>query len=53
MLVGVAVIPVFAGGMTLQAVLVAKCEVRNKRVKENIAVGYYDIRVCHLVCVFF
>ena len=46
-LVGVAVAPVFAGVMALQAALVARCELRNKRAREEVAKGYYD------VCVFF
>lgn len=41
-LVGLAVAPVFAGVMTLQTALVAKCELRNKRAREDVAKGYYD-----------
>jgi ATP-binding cassette subfamily B (MDR/TAP) protein 1 len=42
-LVGVGVAPVFAGMMALQAALVAKCELRNKRAREEVAKGYYDV----------
>jgi ATP-binding cassette subfamily B (MDR/TAP) protein 1 len=42
-LVGIAVAPVFAGVMTLQAALVARCEIRNKRAREEVAKGYYDV----------
>jgi ATP-binding cassette subfamily B (MDR/TAP) protein 1 len=38
-LVGMAVAPVFGGVMTLQAALVAKCELRNKRTREEVAKG--------------
>ncbi|KAF6757915.1 P-loop containing nucleoside triphosphate hydrolase protein [Ephemerocybe angulata] len=41
-LVGLAIAPVFAGVMTLQTTLVSKCEVRNKRAREDVAKGYYD-----------
>jgi ATP-binding cassette subfamily B (MDR/TAP) protein 1 len=41
-LVGLAVAPVFAGVMTLQTSLVAKCELRNKRAREDVAKGYYE-----------
>ena len=48
-LVGVAVAPVFAGVMALQAALVAKCEFRNKRAREEVAKWYYDVSFLSLV----
>ena len=42
-LVGFAIAPVFAGVMALQSNLVAKCEVRNKRAREEVAKQYYDV----------
>ena len=48
-LVGFAIAPVFAGVMALQAKVVAKCEVRNKRAREEVAKQYYDVsRGSHL-----
>lgn len=44
-LVGFAIAPVFAATMTLQSRLVAKCEVRNKRAREDIAKVYYEVRI--------
>ncbi|KAI0356873.1 P-loop containing nucleoside triphosphate hydrolase protein [Trametes cingulata] len=41
-LVGFAIAPVFAATMALQSNLVAKCEVRNKRAREEVAKQYYD-----------
>ncbi|KAF9462182.1 P-loop containing nucleoside triphosphate hydrolase protein [Collybia nuda] len=41
-LVGFAIAPVFALTMAVQTSLVAKCEVRNKRAREEVAKGYYD-----------
>ncbi|KAM5532993.1 hypothetical protein V8D89_013335 [Ganoderma adspersum] len=41
-LVGFAIAPVFAGVMALQARFVSKCEVRNKRAREEVAKQYYD-----------
>ncbi|KAF8153367.1 P-loop containing nucleoside triphosphate hydrolase protein [Crassisporium funariophilum] len=41
-LAGFAIAPVFAGVMALQTGLVARCEVRNKRAREEVARGYYD-----------
>ncbi|KAF9483294.1 P-loop containing nucleoside triphosphate hydrolase protein [Pholiota conissans] len=41
-LAGFAIAPVFAGVMALQTRLVAKCEVRNKRAREEVARGYYE-----------
>ncbi|PPQ92085.1 hypothetical protein CVT25_008266 [Psilocybe cyanescens] len=41
-LAGVAIAPLFAGAMALQTKLVARCEVRNKRAREEVARGYYD-----------
>ncbi|KAJ7673984.1 P-loop containing nucleoside triphosphate hydrolase protein [Mycena polygramma] len=40
-LVGFAIAPVFAGAMAVQAGLVAKCELRNKRAREEVAQRYY------------
>jgi ATP-binding cassette, subfamily B (MDR/TAP), member 1 len=47
-LVGFAIAPVFAATMVVQAGLVAKCEVRNKRAREAVAKGYYEV-----ICLFF
>ncbi|KAF8452773.1 P-loop containing nucleoside triphosphate hydrolase protein [Boletus edulis BED1] len=41
-LVGIAIGPVFVGVMAVQAGLVAKCEVRNKRAREDVARVYYE-----------
>ncbi|KAI9448648.1 P-loop containing nucleoside triphosphate hydrolase protein [Russula earlei] len=41
-LVGFAIAPVFILTMTVQSQLVAKCELRNKRAREEVAKGYYD-----------
>ncbi|KAG6851298.1 hypothetical protein H0H93_011734 [Arthromyces matolae] len=41
-LVGLAVAPVFAGVMAGQTVLVAGCELRNKRAREEVAKTYYE-----------
>ena len=46
-LAGFAIAPVFAVTMAVQTGLVAGCEVRNKRAREEVARGYYD------VCFFF
>ena len=43
-LVGLAIGPVFVGVMAVQAGLVAKCEVRNKRAREEVARVYYEVR---------
>ncbi|KAG2051748.1 hypothetical protein BDR06DRAFT_915985 [Suillus hirtellus] len=40
--VGLAIGPVFVGVMGLQTNLVAKCEVRNKRAREEVARVYYE-----------
>ncbi|KAJ7172361.1 P-loop containing nucleoside triphosphate hydrolase protein [Mycena filopes] len=45
-LVGFAIAPVFALTMAVQSGLVAKCELRNKRAREEVAQGYYDVRDC-------
>jgi ATP-binding cassette subfamily B (MDR/TAP) protein 1 len=42
-LVGFAIAPIFGITMALQANLVAKCEVRNKRAREEVAKGYYEV----------
>ncbi|KAJ6597005.1 P-loop containing nucleoside triphosphate hydrolase protein [Mycena vulgaris] len=41
-LVGFAIAPVFAVAMAVQTGLVAKCELRNKRAREDVAQGYYE-----------
>ncbi|EKM56629.1 uncharacterized protein PHACADRAFT_253850 [Phanerochaete carnosa HHB-10118-sp] len=41
-LVGFALAPVFGLTMAVQTNLVAKCESRNKRAREEVAKGYYD-----------
>ncbi|OBZ76058.1 Multidrug resistance protein 2 [Grifola frondosa] len=41
-LVGFAIAPVFAGVMAIQTNLVAKCEVRNKRAREEVAKQYHE-----------
>ena len=43
-LAGFAIAPVFAGVVALQSRLVGKCEARNKKAREDIARGYYDVR---------
>jgi ATP-binding cassette subfamily B (MDR/TAP) protein 1 len=47
-LAGFAIAPVFAGVMALQTRLVAKCEARNKKAREDVARGYYDVRLFFL-----
>jgi ATP-binding cassette, subfamily B (MDR/TAP), member 1 len=42
-MVGVGLAPIFSGVMALQAVLVGRCELRNKRAREEVAKGYYDV----------
>jgi ATP-binding cassette subfamily B (MDR/TAP) protein 1 len=42
-LVGFAIAPVFILTMVVQSRLVAKCELRNKRAREDVAKGYYDV----------
>lgn len=42
-LVGFAIAPVFAITMSVQTHLVSKCEVRNKRAREAVAEGYYEV----------
>lgn len=44
-LVGFAIAPVFAGCMAVQARLVAQCEIRNKRAREDVAKVYYDVSI--------
>ncbi|KAL6309463.1 P-loop containing nucleoside triphosphate hydrolase protein [Sparassis latifolia] len=41
-LVGFAIAPVFGISMAVQTNLVAACETRNKRAREEVAKGYYD-----------
>ena len=42
-LVGFAIAPVFIVTMVVQSRLVAKCELRNKRAREQVAKEYYDV----------
>lgn len=42
-LVGFAIAPVFVLTMVVQSRLVAKCELRNKRAREDVAKGYYEV----------
>jgi ATP-binding cassette, subfamily B (MDR/TAP), member 1 len=42
-LVGFAIAPVFIVTMVVQTRLVARCELRNKRAREEVAKGYYDV----------
>ena len=44
-LVGVGLAPVFAACMAVQSRLVTKCEVRNKRAREEVAKGYYEVGI--------
>jgi ATP-binding cassette subfamily B (MDR/TAP) protein 1 len=48
MLVGFAIAPVFAATIALQTHRLAKCELRNKRAREDVAKGYY--KVCFDEC---
>ncbi|KAJ7207987.1 P-loop containing nucleoside triphosphate hydrolase protein [Mycena pura] len=41
-LAGFAVVPVFAAAMTGQVRVVARCEARNKRAQEDVAMRYYE-----------
>lgn len=50
-LVGFALAPVFGVTMAVQTNLVAKCEFRNKRAREEVAKGYYDVRAPFTVAV--
>jgi ATP-binding cassette subfamily B (MDR/TAP) protein 1 len=42
-LVGFAIAPFFAVAMAVQTKLVAQCELRNKRAREDVAKGYYEV----------
>jgi len=42
-LVGFAIVPVFAVAMAVQTNLATRCEVRNKRAKEEVAKAYYQV----------
>ena len=44
-LVGFAIAPVLAATMVVQTNLVTKFETRNKRAREEVAKGYYDVRL--------
>ena len=48
-LVGFAIAPVFVLTMVVQSRLVAKCELRNKRAREEVAKGYYEVSVWFLL----
>ena len=52
-LAGFAIAPVFAGVMALQTRLVVKCEARNKKAREDVARGYYDVRLSSFIFIFF
>ncbi|KAJ7675480.1 P-loop containing nucleoside triphosphate hydrolase protein [Mycena rosella] len=41
-LVGFAIVPVFAAAMAAQTGFVARCEMRNKRAREEVATRYYE-----------
>ena len=43
-LVGMAIAPIFVVTMAIQTNLVAKCEARNKRAREQVAKEYYEVR---------
>jgi ATP-binding cassette, subfamily B (MDR/TAP), member 1 len=45
-LVGFAFAPIFILTMVVQSRLVAKCELRNKRAREEVAKGYYEVSAC-------
>ncbi|TFY57705.1 hypothetical protein EVJ58_g6862 [Rhodofomes roseus] len=47
-LVGFAIAPVFAITMAVQTNFVAKCEMRNKRAREDVAKGYYDQAISNI-----
>lgn len=49
-LVGFAIAPVFVLTMVVQSRLVAKCELRNKRAREDVAKGYYEVGVSCYEC---
>ena len=42
-LAGLAIAPVFAVTMSVQSSLVARCEARNKRAREEVSRGYYNV----------
>lgn len=46
-MVGIALAPVFTITMSIQTNLVSKCEHRNKRAREEVAKGYYDVSLLH------
>jgi ATP-binding cassette subfamily B (MDR/TAP) protein 1 len=50
---GLAIAPVFAVMMFVQTRLVTKCEVRNKRAREDVAKGYYEVFVFCFSDIFF
>jgi len=47
-LVGFAIAPVFAVTMMVQTRLVSRCEIRNKRAREEVAKVYYEVRLFFL-----
>lgn len=42
-LVGIAIVPIFAGAMTLQTRLTSKFQLRNKRAREEVSKVYYEV----------
>lgn len=48
-LVGIAIGPVFVGVMGVQTGLVAKCELRNKRAREEVARVYYEASLVRML----
>jgi ATP-binding cassette, subfamily B (MDR/TAP), member 1 len=46
-LVGVAIVPVFGVVMAVQTNLVARCELRNKRAREDVGKNYYQVRTLY------
>ena len=52
-LAGFAVAPVFVGVMALQTKLVVRCEARNRKAREDVARGYYDVRLLLFLYLFF
>ena len=50
-LVGMAIAPVFVVTMAVQTNLVAKCELRNKRAREQVAKEYYEASTIPTPCV--
>lgn len=51
-LVGIAIVPVFAGAMTLQTRLTSKFQLKNKRAREEVSKVYYEVS-CHTIVLSF